>query len=167
MATILPLSLTTLIRRLIWADMQARLPGSGPVVVDKLTEAEICRALCLASLLALSIEYQERALAYEIATRCVSLFDEPKPVIIKGVELVLARLGNFPGRDLLLRRYKAYATEVRGANLLRFEATMRRLENTIEDAGGAPKVVTDFQYEALVSRQTSSYHNVHVVVIGS
>jgi superfamily II DNA/RNA helicase len=140
---------TRLIRRLLIADLRASLPGQSQDDDRLLTPLELNRVVSVASWLALSPEIEDRALAYEIATRAVTILVPPEPAMIKAAELILARLGNFPGRDLLRKRYNNQLGEIKGANLLRFEAMMRKMENTIDDAAGKPFTVTDFQYEAL------------------
>jgi hypothetical protein len=150
MPTQLPDRLAAIVRRLVLEEMRGKLPGVPLGDGAKpLEESELARAMCAASLLALSSEFEDKALAYEIVTRGVMLHTPPLPSVVKAAELVLARLGNFPGRDLLNARFAEHTREVKGGNLLRFEANMRRVENTIEDAAGAPKTVTDFQYDAL------------------
>lgn len=145
-----------LTRQLLIADTQRRLPGSAVDPPQLFTDAEIGRLMSAASILALNNDPEDRALAYDIATRTIAVAAPPPPALLKGAELLLARLGNFPGRKLLRKRYKDSLTEVHGGYLLRFEATMRRLENTVEDSKGEALAVTDFQYDALRTFSESS-----------
>lgn len=139
----------TLIRRLLIADIQRRLPGDAREPLQQLTDKEIGRVLSAASALALTDDPEDRALAYDIVTRAVAILSPPPPTFLKAAEIVLARLGNFPGRALLRKRYKDSFADVRGGYFLRFEATMRQLENTVTDSDGESLAVTDFQYDVL------------------
>ncbi len=65
-----------------------------------------------------------------------------------SAELVLSRLGNFPGRDLLLKRHGQTAPL---DAFLRMEMRVHELDNTIIDEGGHRRILTDFQYDLLTS----------------
>ena len=140
--------LRDLVDRLLISDLQQRLPGAA-AEVGRLSEVELARLLGAASLLSFSGKLRGRALAYEIATRVLLQFKEPPAGVVKVVELLLARLGNFPGRKLLHQRYRARLAGAKGSALLRLEATIRQWENSVPDAAGKSFAVTDFQYKAL------------------
>ena len=90
--------------------------------------------------------HRERSAAYEIATRGCALYGAGLPGVVQGAELVLSRLGNFPGRDLLVGRYDK--SPIRDARL-QLEMRVYEVENTIRDAGGKLWKLTDFQFETL------------------
>ncbi len=90
--------------------------------------------------------HAERTLAYEIATRATTLMGSEYPGFVHAAELILARLGNFPGRDLLKHRFGATSNQ---SALLRLEMRMREIENTSTDAGGTNRTLTDFQCDSM------------------
>jgi hypothetical protein len=123
-----------------------RLPGT---LINPLAQIEVRRLALLlnaASQLAMSDGHVERTIAYEIATRGAALMGLQYPGFVRAAELVLARLGNFPGRALLHERFVASANQTL---LLQLEMRMREIENTVKDAGGRKWSLTDFQFESL------------------
>src|SRR5262249_7557634 len=79
------------------------------------------------------------------------------PGLSRGAELILARLGNFPGRDLLRQRHQNIPSRQLFPQL---EMRVHEIENTIQDAGGRKRRLTDFQFEAL--RAFSEHKSVSV-----
>lgn len=142
----IPDDLTPLYERLLIEDVRRRLLGEALDDTNGITPTEMARLVGLASSLAIEDAFPARNLAYEIATRSVALAGSEYPGLLRGAELILTRLGNFPGRDLLRRRYPSIPLR---ASLLQFEMRVHEIENTIYDAGGRKRRLTDFQFEAL------------------
>lgn len=139
-----------LYRRLLVVDMQNRLPGIGTSGSEQIDEEECARLMGHASLLALSSSAYDRSASYEIATRVSALFRERSPALLQAADFILGRLGNFPGRRLLRVRYaNMLRTDSNSSPYLYLESLAREIENTVMDAGGEPRALTDFQFDAL------------------
>lgn len=147
----LPQSLMGPIRQLFTTDLRRILPGDPIDDAKELDDRDLTRVVSASTLLASSPRTEDRQLAYEIVTRSLRHQEPPLPSLVKVAGLVLARLGNFPGRKLLVRRYRQSLNGAKGATLLRLEATMRQIENTLHETGDVPRTVTDFQFDALES----------------
>ncbi len=146
MTTGLPAELVASYEKLLVQDVRRRLPGIAVDSLGPLPTREIAALLSVASHLALADGHTERDLAYEIATRTAALAGTEFPGLLRGAELVLTRLGNFPGRDLLRSRFEKAPSK---SALLQFEMRVREIENTISDAGGISRRLTDFQFDTL------------------
>ena len=112
--------------------------------------------MAAASWLALSDSDEEKIIAYEIATRSSAVYGAEFDALPAASDLVLARLGNFPGRELLRTRYgslREVSSEI-GA-LLSLESLIREAENTPIGINGA-RPLTDFQYELFETMRTAS-----------
>lgn len=133
MARGIPDDLRESFERLLITDVRRRLPGVGREVEPEVSVLEVSQLLSIASHLATCTGYMERNAAYEIATRVTALYATEYPGLTRGAEIVLAKLGNFPGRDLLRKRYRNIPV---GEPLLQLEMRMHEIENTIKDAGG-------------------------------
>lgn len=144
MAAGLTPELSAIYERLLVHDARRRLPGDETDEAAPILPEEIARLMGAASRLALAKDHAERTVAYEIATRAAAMAGRELPGLIRAAEVVLARLGNFPGCELLRTRFEH--TAVRDP-LLRLEMRARELENTALDAGGKPRRLTDFQFE--------------------
>ncbi|HEY1768998.1 MAG TPA: DEAD/DEAH box helicase [Chthoniobacterales bacterium] len=149
MASHLPEDLTRLYRKLLGADMQRRLPGWDSSATEALPDDELGRLVSTASVLALSANAEDRTVAYEIATRTAHLRNDLPPSLLKAADLLLSRLGNFPGRQLLRERYGQAFSETPIAPYLDLEVIAREVENTVEDPASESKPLTDFQVETL------------------
>lgn len=133
-----------LFQRLLISDLAMQLPGSPLTDDESITESDAFRLLGYASLLALSDEPREKAIAYEVCTRLVELYEGSLPQIVGAADVVLSRLGNFPGRELLRQRYSSAPGSVPGApQLLAMERIAREVENSIAES---TKPLTDFQH---------------------
>ncbi len=137
--------LTRLYRKLLIADMQRRLPGPESSDAETIADEDLGRLISSASILALSINAEDRTVAYEIATRTANLRNNLPPALLKAADLLLSRLGNFPGRQLLRERYGNGFSETAIAPYLDLEVVAREIENTIEDPASDAKPLTDFQ----------------------
>ena len=75
--------------------------------------------------------------------------------VATAADLILSRLGNFPGRQLL-RKKRANKDKAPPLfpHYLLLEASAREIENTVDDAAGTPTQLTDFQYDLLEALTT-------------
>jgi len=150
----LPTTLTAAYRRLLVADMTRQLPGdaaANPVVIS---DKDVAQLLSAASRLALSEDDIDRTLAYEIATRLVEVKQEEMPGVITAAEVILARLGNFPGRRLLCSR-SLDSSSLATPLYLSLESMSREDENSVAGPDGKQLPLTDFQYDLLSSVKRS------------
>lgn len=146
-----------LLRKLLVADLAAQLPGALPDNTPTISEDEARRLLGRASVFSLSDDQPQRAIAYEIATRLVELFDNRIPGLVSAADVILSRIGNFPGRRLLRRRCAGgYDNTPEAPARLGLERIGRELENTVEVAGRTLPPLTDFQYEFLESLDSAT-----------
>ncbi len=107
--------------------------------------------LSVASRLALSDEHQDRHAAYEMATLVLEAVRESPASTIAAVEMILARLGNFPARKLTEKRYPQVEGEPRFyPSALALEAIAREVENSFELRNQVIHL-TDFQRRLLDS----------------
>ncbi|HCW0875507.1 TPA: DEAD/DEAH box helicase, partial [Pseudomonas aeruginosa] len=67
----------------------------------------------------------------------------------QAADIILSRIGNFPGRELLRKRYKSLST-FSPAMLLSLERLAREVENTTEDG----ITLTDFQHKFYTNLET-------------
>jgi hypothetical protein len=153
----IPAELVASYERLLVEDVRRRLPGIALEQFEPLPTREVAELLSVASHLALSEGHGERDVAYEIATRTAALAGSDYPGLVRGAELILARLGNFPGRDLLRQRFAEIPSE---CALLQLEMRVHEIDNTINDAGGTSRRLTDFQFDML--RAFSAHRSVSV-----
>lgn len=137
-----------LYKKLLVADVRAQLPGTPLEPVEALTDSDLRTLLITASGLALSEDSDEKTLAYEIATRIIELLNPPDPEILATADLILSRLGNFPGCSLLISRHD-FSREIPA--YLKLEALTRDAENRIPDFD---RPLTDFQFELYESLRT-------------
>jgi superfamily II DNA/RNA helicase len=142
--------------RLLVTDVSTILPGNASELLNNLTDQEMARLLGTASRLALSSEASEKTLAYEIATRIVELDNRPSNGFFNAAELILARLGNFPGRRLLQSRYGTQRNVEARPFCFEMETISRELENTVEANEGHPVTLTDYQFELFTALQENS-----------
>lgn len=148
------------INRLILEDLKDQLPGQPielwrfdpeieeffPDAGAKLTADEIMELISTASLLALSEESPDRTLAYEIVTRAIRVTNGKSRAVLSAAEIILARLGNFPGRELLRQRYGSQQS-TGGSSVLALEVLAREIDNTVEMPSGKERALTDFQHD--------------------
>jgi hypothetical protein len=151
MAVFLPDSFRDIYRQLLTVHVQQQLPGTATTDASPLTDADNTRLVSYASMLAFSSDENDRLLAYEITTRLVEM-GQADTGLIAAADLVLSRIGNFPGRTLLRRRYTSRPDDAPPAPfLLSLERVAREAENTIEIAPGAEIALTDFQFNLFES----------------
>lgn len=130
-----------LFRKLLAADVQRQLPGTPLEPPIELEEKEYSALLTNASALALSNTPSDRTLAYEIATRIVEILQGENHRVLAAADIVLSRLGNFPGRTLLRNRYRRDASMPAYFEL---ETIARETENSTAEVAYP---LTDFQFD--------------------
>jgi superfamily II DNA/RNA helicase len=143
-------------KRLLIADVCEILPGNANNAPPNVSDEELARLLMAASRLALSNDSADKTMAYEIATRIVELDRKTQSGFIDIAEIVLARLGNFPGRELLRKRYASNQTERKLPLCFTLETCAREFENTVEAGEGHVVTLTDFQHDLFSALQNSS-----------
>lgn len=107
----------------------------------KLSFAESKRLIGVASILSISDASDELSLAYEIISRLIECESDSEESIAQAADIILSRIGNFPGRDLLRSRYKVLE-RFAPALTLSLERLAREIENTTEEG----IALTDFQH---------------------
>jgi superfamily II DNA/RNA helicase len=103
--------------------------------------------LALESPTDLTIEaVNEREWAYDVITRLAEAYSQPYDGVPSAVEFVLARLGNFPARDLLRNQNISHQSDVvlKSPGLM-LESLAREPEKTVDFTGLGSRVLTDFQ----------------------
>lgn len=138
--------LSQLYPALLAEDVRAQLPVAIPHVGITLTDAR--RLLGAASFLAYSTDTHERRMAYEIATRLTETLGSSEPSVVVCADVILSRIGNFPGRALLHKEQPFLASHRTPARLL-FERLGREFENTVDLSSGREALLTDFQVRLL------------------
>lgn len=95
-----------------------------------------------ASILSLSERDEEISLAYEICSRLIELFGEKNKFILNASDIILSRIGNFPGRSLLRSKFfkESHPTAP-------FSLSLERLARESENSLGEHGLLTDFQYK--------------------
>lgn len=131
---------------LVRVHLEVLLPGEGRGGAQPPEDHAVSRLVTLASMLAMSDDHREKVLAYDIATRLLETVQPSRPGIVPVVEMLLARLGNFPARTLARERFTGPAGVSIGG-YLQLEVVAREMENTITAASGAAALATDFQVE--------------------
>lgn len=115
----------------------------------KISAAESKRLIGLASILSISDTPDHLSLAYEIISRLVECESDNKEHIAQAADIILSRIGNFPGRELLRRRYKSLEN-FSPALTLSLERLAREIENTTEEGVR----LTDFQHRFYTNLET-------------
>lgn len=137
--------------RLIVLELRSRLGITA--VGDNFQPEEIRFLLQTASILSFEAPptnarepIDERGWAYDVSTRLTELFGRSDPGIIRATEFILARLGNFPGRELLRKQFLLQPSEsVLRSPCLKMEELVREAENSIEYPSIGTRLLTDFQ----------------------
>lgn len=150
------LDVQMLVRKLEKASIQNQLPPdfiSGDATC--LEEQEIRALVSHASILSLGTG-DDINKSYEIITRLLEQTNGDNRLVKAAAEVILSRIGNFPSRELLRRRY---TIENGIAAPLRLEIIARESENTIIDESENEIQLTDFQlklFRALEHEQNLS-----------
>lgn len=128
-------------------SIQKQFPGRLLDNVDPLLPDDIRMLLSYSSILSLSENDADFAMAYEIITRLLEITRGEDVRVILAAEIVLSRIGNFPGRDLLRERY-AESIDADISYPLRLECLAREAENSFFQ--DQIKIsLTNFQYKLL------------------
>lgn len=139
-----------LIERLIIHSTKRQLLGRPISLKDPLDPVEINRLLGHASILSLSDVPEEKVLAYEITTRLLEVRTEEDSKLFNSAEVIMSRLGNFPGRELLRERFDLTVNTI--PSFLKLECLSREAENSIF-VDNETIQLTDFQYNFYSSLQ--------------
>ncbi|OHX15698.1 ATP-dependent DNA helicase [Chromobacterium amazonense] len=125
---------------------------TNDVEIEELSDRDISKLFGQASILSLSENSDDLALCYEIITRLLEITDGGNIKVINAAEVILSRIGNFPGRTLLRNRYtNGQIRPVSAA--LKLECIAREAENSIYINSENPTLLTDFQYKLFKSLQ--------------
>lgn len=143
--------------KLYTASIESQLFGES---IDKATQQfssqEVSQLMGLASMLSNSDCKNDLKSAYEIITRLLEISVEHREELFTAADIILSRLGNFPGRALLRNRYSV-ESNAEVSTWLKLEMIAREAENTVEE--DCDLSLTDFQYdlyEALKEEQSLS-----------
>jgi len=146
----------TLVRKLEKVNIQNQLPSR--FISEKTVyfeEKEIRALISHASVLSLGTGDDINE-SYEIITRLLEQTNGDSKLVKAAAEVILSRIGNFPGRDLLRSRY---VVESDMPAPLKLEIIARESENTIIDETENEIQLTDFQlqlFKSLESEQNLS-----------
>lgn len=137
------------IEKLYKLNIESLLPiPDSPATI---TEHEIKKLIGVSSALSLSEDPRDLILAYEIMSRLLESSKESALDIAPSADIILSRLGNFPGRTLLRNRY-ADNEQPSIPISLALERVAREAENSTSDG----ILLTDFQYKLLEALQKQS-----------
>lgn len=140
----------TLIEKLEIQSTQHQLPGKEIETEPKLDDSEINQLLGYTSILSLSDTPDEKILSYEIITRLLELRSNDDSKLLNSAEIIMSRLGNFPGRNLLRERYQS-GSDI--PSFFKLECLIREIENSIFIDDDNSIQLTDFQYNFFTSLQ--------------
>ncbi|WP_272679093.1 DEAD/DEAH box helicase, partial [Providencia sp. PROV137] len=138
------LDIKMLVKKLEKASIQSQLPSSFIIGETIFFEENEIKALVIhASILSL---YEDEKIneSYEIITRLLEQTNGANKLVKAAAEVILSRIGNFPGRDLLRSRYHV---ENMIPAPLKLEIIARESENTIIDETKNEIQLTDFQLQ--------------------
>lgn len=107
-----------------------------------LSKAEISKLIMLASALSLEESNADIALSYDVCSRLIEIYGATYEHVALATDVILSRIGNFPGRELLRSKFES-SLEHRVPFPLAVERIAREAENSIEEN----IVLTDFQYK--------------------
>ncbi|WP_219908773.1 DEAD/DEAH box helicase [Vibrio splendidus] len=138
------LDIQMLVRKLEKASIQNQLPSSfSSESIIYFEDMEVRALVSHASILSLGID-DEINESYEIITRLLEQTKGDSKLVKGAAEVILSRIGNFPGRELLRNRY---VIENSIPAPLRLEIIARESENTILDESENEIQLTDFQIQ--------------------
>ncbi|OOE81154.1 ATP-dependent DNA helicase, partial [Salinivibrio siamensis] len=143
-------NIESVIEKLKIHSTQNQLPGTSISKERPLEETEINQLLGYASILSLSEKAEDKILAYEITTRLLEVRSVDDSKLLSSAEVIMSRLGNFPGRKLLKERFKFSGNKI--PSFLKLECLSREVENSVFIDEESIKL-TDFQYDFYKSLQ--------------
>jgi replicative superfamily II helicase len=109
-------------------------------------DSELHQLLSYASIFSLSMDNEDISLAYEICSRLIELYGVNNELVLTTSDVILSRIGNFPGRTLLRSKFLD-DSQPRVPFSLAMERLARESENSIGESG----LLTDFQYKLYTS----------------
>lgn len=139
------------IEKLIKNSVDSLLPFPAQEGAYALQKTDINKLLGLTSILSLSEDPDELSLSYEIISKLVEGYSEDNEQILSAADLILSRIGNFPGRTLLRERY----IDDERKNIP-FSLTLERIAREAENSIDHDKILTDFQYKLYSALETQS-----------
>jgi superfamily II DNA/RNA helicase len=143
--------------KLLRNDINEQLPGKALVETESILNDEIRLLVGYASMLSTSSEVLDRAHAYEIVTRLIEVEGTNSSRLVAVADIILSRIGNFPGRSLLRDRYSTTSNMAPHAPYrLWLERATREIENSVTHFEGTEVVLTDFQYKLFDAMGQSS-----------
>lgn len=131
--------------RLVLNDMEEQLPGVAVNDIESISDNDVRNLVGYSSLLSVSNEFSDQSLSYEIVTRLIEIKKFSDNHLLIASDMLLSRLGNFPGRKLLRERY-LHGDVLHAPVGLSLEKIAREVENTVDEEFGPGEVLTDFQY---------------------
>ncbi|MDE8757134.1 DEAD/DEAH box helicase [Pectobacterium polaris] len=115
----------------------------------EMNELDVLKLLSYSSLLSLSNDTEDIIKSYDIISRILELHRKDNGKIVAACDLILSRIGNFPGRELLRSKYNGGLMPSLSLSLS-LERLGRESENTYGDVQ-----LTNFQYELFSSLDKS------------
>lgn len=97
-----------------------------------ITQEEIYKLLSYASILSLSDNVLDKSKSYEIVSRVFEVTNDFNPKLINAADLILSRIGNFPGRLLMRNRFNR-GEEPDLSLPFSLERIAREVENSFDD----------------------------------
>lgn len=132
------------INKLFTCSILHLLPARTELKIMSMAESK--RLIGLASILSISDSTEELSLAYEIISRLLESESDDKERIAQAADIILSRIGNFPSRELLRKRYEILES-YSPAIILSLERLAREVENTTDEG----VALTDFQHRFYTS----------------
>lgn len=126
----------------------------GVVGELKVSVSDIYKLLSYGSILSLSENEVDIKKAYDIVSRILESDTQYDSNIIAACDLILSRIGNFPGRGLLRDKYNNGESPTLNLSLS-LERIGRETENTYNDI-----TLTNFQFKLLNSLRKNNYLSV-------
>lgn len=96
-----------LLEKLQILSIKNQLFGQVEKIEVTFTDKDASKLLGYASILSVSEDASDISLSYEIVTRLLENYRNTNSYVIKSAEILLARIGNFPGLELLKNRYSS------------------------------------------------------------
>lgn len=143
-------NIKNVIEKLQTHSTQLQLPGAPTETEKPIEEYEINQLLGHASILSLSEEADDKVHAYEIITRLLEVRTNDDSKLLNSAEIIMSRLGNFPGRQLLRERFNFSGNKI--PSFLKLECLSREIENSVFIDEESIQL-TDFQYKFYSSLQ--------------
>ena len=130
---------------LVLNDMEEQLPGVAVTEIEPLSDSDVRNLVGYSSLLSVSNDFSDQSLSYEIVTRLIEIKKSSDAHLLMASDMLLSRLGNFPGRKLLRERY-LHSDLLHAPIGMSLEKIAREAENTVDEGLSSDELLTDFQY---------------------